>query len=287
MPRARQGPDGGLAVVGRRDRDAPAAAPQGREQAPRSVTGRASATGSGACQAASRARRDGRRPDAGIAEDTPRSTSRSAPSASTARRPPPTRARSRRRSRAARTTVARRAAASRLPAVGPARRPAAPHRVELDERAVLVEDDQVDPVEAVRHTSAPAATSGTRRSAAPPVPADNEAGLRRERHRDDSPTRRGQARIVERVEATTVRPRTIPECEAEADDRSQEADVLEPAPDLVPAVPAVAQLDALGAHGERDGSPAPASATGFAAGPPGRRSTGARPMGRRSPPRPG
>ena len=46
--------------------------------------------------------------------------------------------------------------------------PAAPHRAELDERAVLVEDDQVDPLEEDRHTSSTTASVARTSSRAAP-----------------------------------------------------------------------------------------------------------------------
>ncbi len=52
--------------------------------------------------------------------------------------------------------------------LGQGDRPAAPHRAEVDDRAVLVEDDEVDAVEPDGHTSAPASALASAPSRAAP-----------------------------------------------------------------------------------------------------------------------
>ncbi len=78
------------------------------------------------------------------------------PSASRPAPPPGSDAPGRRvEARASRTRRPRPAArSSRVRRIARVDRPAAPHRVEVDERAVLVEDDEVDAVEPDGHTSA-------------------------------------------------------------------------------------------------------------------------------------
>ena len=161
-PQRGERPDRRVTVVARRHRDLPAigmeSAEQGREIGQRAWPGRpgpararrlASALSASAAvipvasstsRVRSRRRDIGRRRQPAVRQD--------------GRRWP-------RRSRASRTAALRSDAPwRRRRSVGERDGPAAPHRVELDERAVLVEDDEVDPVERDGHTSAPASAVG-------------------------------------------------------------------------------------------------------------------------------
>ena len=133
--------------------------------------------------------------------------------------------------------------------------PAAPHRVELDERPVLVEDDEVDAVETAGHTSAPVATSGPDEAAVSASARTKHASGGNDTEIGSPTTGSLQPWVVERVERDRRRLSAIArttEVHAQPDDRAEEADVLERAADPVPVLLALAELDALRADRERD-----------------------------------
>ena len=226
-----QRPLGRLAVVAGRDGDPPAARREGRRTGRGGPpAGRARPTGSGACQAPA----SGRSASSG---ESPLRSSRSrvprggAPSAS---RPAGRRGGSSGRrvdSRASRTAVRRQLRpVRRRSRVGEVHRPAAPHRVELDERAVLVEDDEVDAVERGR-SHLVATASGSRGRSSRAAPSTKQASGGNETVHVGADVGQRQVRLVERVErdhASAARRRCpSPRLDPDPDDRAEEVDVLD------------------------------------------------------------
>ena len=239
MPERLERPQRRVAVIGRRHRDAPArrartaarSAPQVGHRAARAPTG------SGACQAASRAA-VGRHPVEALADGAGRAVrSRSRAIGVAASRPPPT-------ARPRRGVVAehREEVVADRPARSPSRRPAArsaAQRLHIAWNSMSVpslsKTTRSMPVEAVgRHLGAglrpPAPASAPRRERLGPC--EDEAGLRREldgdrRRRPPAASGVGLLNVSRVIDVAASPSAASPSGQPEADHRAEEVDVLD------------------------------------------------------------